>query len=230
MGRALHGGRVRPRGSSRGRAIRPSTTPLTSRRASRSPEGSGSNWGQGKPVDRGPAVETPPAPADTVIDATESIPRPPRPGGGRTGGRTGGRRRRRRRRTGAASRASSLRRRPGAAALAAIQAAATGADGRPMYAAESPADAARPAPTPAEGAGDKDVNEDEDRESEDGGRVPRRRDHPSPIRAGRAARGHDRGGTGATNKGRGRWSRPSSAPTVTPILRSSLRARCAASS
>jgi hypothetical protein len=108
------------------------------------------------PVAHDAAVDTSPAPADKVTDATESIPRPPVPAEAEA-------------EAVAVSDAEvptapppvpSVSADDPAAALAAIQAAATGADGRPVYDAESSADAA-PAPAPAEGDGDEDENGDE---------------------------------------------------------------------
>jgi FHA domain len=87
------------------------------------------------PVDRGATVETAPAPAEKVTDATESIPRSPVP---------------------------AVSADDPAAALAAIQAAATGTDGRPVFDAGSSVHGAPPAPASAGAAEVADEDEDGD--------------------------------------------------------------------
>ena len=125
------------------------------------------------------AVEPTPAPAEKVTDATEGIPRPPVPA-----------------EAAAAVEADVAEIAPvpaeaaaaaveadvaevapppvpsvsaddPASALAAIQAAATGADGRPVYDTGASVDAAPPAPASSETAGDDEIEDEHDHEDDD---------------------------------------------------------------
>ena len=112
-----------------------------------------------------------------------------------------------------------------AAALAAIQAAATGADGRPVY-DDGAGGRRRPAAAGGDPRATRSTSEVEDEDEFHDAEITLPPPAPGEL-LGDVMRWEAGAGR---RRARERSSTPSSAPTVTPILRSSPRARCAASS